>query len=458
VRYGSLFRVPSHGEQYPTCAELHDSLRGRDGDPNKVTGDRAFEVVVVGGGPAGLAAAARAGERGARTALIDENPRPGGQIWRASVEGPTNSDSKTWQARVLRSGVQVLLGIQIVECPEPGLLIGEKDTGGVTIRYSRLILATGARELLLPFPGWTLPNVCAAGGLQSLVKSGLNIRGKRVAVAGSGPLLLAVASYLRQHGAEVVLVAEQTSVSKLASFAFKLCSSPSKVRQALTLKRELSGVPFRESCWPVEARGEGILREVEFRSARGTFSIGCDYLACGFGLVPNLELPRLLGCDVKNGFVAVDERQQTSVKGVHCAGEPTGIAGVDAAVCEGQIAGLSAAGCSDIDESLWKQREHWKRFERTLSSTFELRQELRELCDDNTVVCRCEDVAYARVRGMSSWRSAKLQTRCGMGACQGRTCGASTAFLFGWKTEHARPPAFPTRVETLIARHVSSEK
>ena len=423
-----------------------------------MTGDRRFDVVVVGAGPAGLAAAARAAESGARTALVDENPRLGGQIWRAGIEGPTNSDSNTWQERVLRSGVQVLAGVQIVECPKPGLLIGESDTGSLPIRYSRLILATGARELLLPFPGWTLPNVCGAGGLQSLAKSGLSIRGKRIAVAGTGPLLLAVASYLRQHGAEVVLIAEQTSISKLATFTLSLCSSPEKLRQALALKTELSGVPLRTSCWPVEARGTDALREVEFRGARGKFTIRCDYLAYGFGLVPNLELPRLLGCEVQNGFVVVNRQQETSLRGVYCAGEPTGIAGVDAAVCEGQIAGLAAGGSPDMDGSLLREREHWKKFERALLSTFRLRQELRELCDDNTVVCRCEDVRYGRVRGMGNWREAKLQTRCGMGACQGRTCGASTAFLFGWNTEHTRPPVFPTRVGTLIASHMSSEE
>jgi len=220
----------------------------------------------------------------------------------------------------------------------------------------------------------------------------------------------------------------------------------------------LSGVPLRTSCWPVEARGTDALREVEFRGARGKFTIRCDYLAYGFGLVPNLELPRLLGCEVQNGFVVVNRQQETSVRGVYCAGEPTGIAGVDAAVCEGQIAGLAAGGSPDMEESLLREREHWKKFEMTLLSTFRLRQELRELCDDNTVVCRCEDVRYGRVRGMSNWREAKLQTRCGMGACQGRMCGSSTAFLFGWNTEHTRPPVFPTRVGTLIASHMSSEE
>jgi len=450
--------MPRYGEQHTPCAKLYDALRGWNGDSDKVTAERPFDVVVIGGGPAGLAAAACAAECGARTAIVDDNPRLGGQIWRASIEGPTNGDAKTWQARVLRSGVQVMAGVQIVDCPEPGLIIGESESGSQGIRYSRLVLATGARELLLPFPGWTLPNVCGAGGLQSLAKSGLNLRGKRVAVAGTGPLLLAVASYLRQHGAEIVLIAEQTSLFKLATFTVKLCSSSNKLRQALTLKRELSGIPLRTSCWPVAARGTETFQEVEFRGTRGKFTIACDYLACGFGLVPNLELPRLLGCDVRNGFVEVDARQETSVKGVHCAGEPTGIGGVDAAVCEGQIAGLAAAGCPEVEEGLSKELRHWKRFEEALASTFALRPELRELCDANTVVCRCEDVVYGRVHGMSNWREAKLQTRCGMGACQGRTCGASTEFLFDWKTVHTRPPAFPTRVGTLIAGHASTEE
>lgn len=417
-----------------------------------------FDVVVVGGGPAGMAAAACAAESGARTALFDDNPRLGGQIWRASVDGLTGGDSRSWQLRVQRSAAQIFAGVQIVDCPERGLLIGESDTDSFPIRYSRLILATGARERLLPFPGWTLPNICGAGGLQSLVKSGLDIRGKRVAVAGTGPLLLAIASYLRQHGAEVAIIAEQTSSVKLARFALSLCASPAKLRQAWSLRRELSRIPFRTGCWPVAARGDDALKEVQFQSVRGRFIISCDYLAYGFGLVPNVELPRLLGCDVQDGFVVVDEWQQTSVDGIYCAGEPTGIGGVDAAICEGQIAGLTAAGRAQEARKLFSERARGKRFEELLRSTFELRPELRSLCDAATVVCRCEDVVFRHLEGMRSWREAKLHTRCGMGACQGRTCGTSTEFLFGWQAVHTRPPVFPTRVETLAGEPASSEK
>jgi NADPH-dependent 2,4-dienoyl-CoA reductase/sulfur reductase-like enzyme len=299
--------------------------------------------------------------------------------------------------------------------------------------------------------------VCGAGGLQALVKSGLDIRGKRVAVAGTGPLLLAVASYLRKHGAEIKIIAEQTSLPRLAQFSMRLCSCIPKVQQALKLKRDLSGVQFRVNCWPVAARGDDALREVEFRGPRGKLAMVCDYLACGFGLVPNLELPRLMGCDVRNGFVVVNERQRTSVEGVYCAGEPTGIGGVDAAICEGRIAGLAAVGRSGDATGLLRERQRWKKFEQAMSNAFQLRPELRELCDSTTMVCRCEDVVYGRLQGLRSWREAKLQTRCGMGACQGRTCGLTTEFMFGWQAVQGRPPVFPTRVETLISEPTSVE-
>jgi NADPH-dependent 2,4-dienoyl-CoA reductase/sulfur reductase-like enzyme len=417
-----------------------------------VSGEFQFDVVVVGGGPAGLAAAATAAENGARTALVDDNARLGGQIWRASTHESTNRESENWQLRAVRSGVKTISGDQIEDCPAPGLLIGEGTNSHKNIRYSRLVLATGARELLLPFPGWTLPNVCGAGGLQALVKSGLNIRGKRVAVAGTGPLLLAVASYLRRHGAEIQIIAEQAGISKLGRFSMQLCSSWTKLRQAMKLRQDLLGIPYRTSCWPVAARGEGVLREVEFRGAREGLSISCDYLACGFGLIPNLEVPRLLGCDLRGGFVVVDERQKTSVESVYCAGESTGIGGVDAAICEGRIAGLAAAGRSECETSLLRERARWKSFECALSSAFAIRSELREMCDDATTICRCEDVTCGRLRRMQNWREAKLQTRCGMGACQGRTCGAITEFLFDWHAVHTRPPVFPARVETLIGK------
>ena len=119
-----------------------------------------------------------------------------------------------------------------------------------------MILATGARELFLPFPGWTLPNVMGAGGLQALVKSGLPIEGKSVVVAGSGPLLLAVAALLKKKGAVVRAIAEQAPMSRLVRFGLGLWSEPGKLFQAIGLRQEIGGVRYRAGCWPVEAVGD----------------------------------------------------------------------------------------------------------------------------------------------------------------------------------------------------------
>lgn len=416
------------------------------------------DVVVIGGGPAGIAAATCAAEGGASTLLVDDNPRLGGQVWRSSQSADLPTERGRWIERFKASGCRTLSGTRIVDRLESNLLLADNDEGVRLLEFSKLILATGARELLLPFPGWTLPNVFAAGGLQALVKGGVPVEGKRIVVVGTGPLLLAVASYLRKHRANVLLIAEQASFLRVVNFGTCLLSSPAKLSQALNMALALRGVKFRFGCWPIAARGDEILREVELQSVAGTFTIPCDYLACGYGLVPNLELPLLLGCEVVNGFVAVDEFQQTSIAGIYCAGEPTGIGGVDAALCEGQIAGLAATGRDRQARTLRGARTQAKRFERRLSSTFAIRPELRELCDAGTLVCRCEDVSYGRLQRMTSWREAKLQTRCGMGACQGRTCGAAAEFLFGWHASNTRPPVFPARVETLAMQIAVSQK
>lgn len=411
-----------------------------------------FDVVVIGGGPAGLAAAACAAECGARVALVDDNPDLGGQIWR----GETTSEAAKWRQRVQAAAVQVFCGTRIFHQSEPGRLLAEGQDDLLEMGYRKLILATGARERFLPFPGWTLPNVMGAGGLQALVKSGLPIAGKRVLVAGSGPLLLAVAAYLRQHGAVIAMICEQTSWSCLARFGLALLGEPQKIRQVFGLRKQLAGVPFAANCWPVAARGKKTLEEVVVSRAGKFQTIPCDYLACGFHLVPNTELALLLGCQLRGHFVEVDDFQRTSVGGVLCAGEPTGIGGLELSLVEGQIAGLTAGGQDSSTRQLFKARAKLHKFARTLHRTFALRDELRSLPRAETILCRCEDVPYARVARHSSWRSAKLQTRCGMGPCQGRVCGAAAQFLFQWSPDSVRPPVFPVPVEKLAGIEVDS--
>jgi D-hydroxyproline dehydrogenase subunit alpha len=408
-----------------------------------------FDVLVIGGGPAGIAAAVRAAESGASVAIVDDNPALGGQIWRGAFGESEPAETRYWHDRLQSSKITTLCGYRVFHQPSAEILLAEGRVGLLELRYGKLILATGARERFLPFQGWTLPNVMGAGGLQAVVKSGLSIRGKRVVVAGSGPLLLAVASYLQKHGAKIPIICEQAAWGSLARFSISLLGFPKKIAQALELRRELAGIPLALGSWPMEAHGDTRLESVTISRQGRAESIPCDYLACGFHLVPNLELPILLGCKIEEGYVHVDDLQQTSVPGIYCAGEPTGIGGLESAIVEGQIAGLATTGKSNDARALFSERGRTHRFAKLLDRTFVLRNELKRLSKPETFICRCEDVTFAKLQTHRGWRSAKLHTRCGMGPCQGRICGPATEFLFGWKTESVRPPIFPARVEDL---------
>src|SRR5580658_2665984 len=356
--------------------------------------DAIFDVIVIGAGPAGLAAAARAVESGARVAMVDDTPRPGGQIWRAS------RSPDPW----LRSQVELFSGARVFAAPAPGVLSLERPTDNLQLRYGRLILATGARERFLPFPGWTLPNVMGAGGLQALAKSGLPIAGKKVVIAGSGPLLLAVARYMKTHGANVRLMAEQAPQAAVMRFALSI--PPGKMMQAIALRAGLLGIRYLTGCWPVSAQGQDRLESVTLRRGDRTWTESCDYLACGFGLIPNVELAALLGCRLSATGVEVNGVQETSVKGVYAAGEITGIGGLELSLTEGEIAGFAAAGRAGETKWFAMARESHQRFAAALEKAFAPRAELRELARPETLVCRCEDVSLSRVQACSNWREA----------------------------------------------------
>lgn len=409
----------------------------------------AFDVLVVGAGPAGIAAALSAARSGAHTGLVDDNPLPGGQIWRGGLPATQAPQGRQWLARLDAGQVTVLPGTRVVAPLDQRTLLAESAHETRILQGRRLILATGARELFLPFPGWTLPGVLGAGGLQALVKGGLPIAGKWVVVAGSGPLLPAVAAYLKHQGARVLLIAEQAPWPRLARFAAQLMAHPDKLRQGAGFGRHLRGTPFRAGCWVTAAHGQARLEGVTIRHGTRAQTLACDYLACGFGLIPNTELPATLGCAIQDGAVWVDRRQQTSVAGVYCAGEATGIGGVDLALIEGRIAGYVAAGEPAPAQRLFAARARARRFAAVLAETFAVQDALRTLAAPDTLVCRCEDVPYGQLRDHASWQSAKLHTRCGMGPCQGRVCGAATAVLFGWTQDSVRPPIAPARVESL---------
>lgn len=372
-------------------------------------------IVIVGAGPAGIAAALQVREFGRPVTVIDDNPTAGGQIWRGDLV----------RTRVVGGDLRTGTRVVSIDAAAHTLLVEDAD-GARLMPYSKLILATGSRELLLPFPGWTLPGVFGAGGLQALVKQGLQVAGKRVVVAGTGPLLLAVAALLRAKGANVRLIAEQAPLASLAGFAGALFRRPGKLLQGAGLGWSLAGVPYLPGCWVTSAEGSGQVERVTLRRGSKTFTEECDYAAIGYGLVPNDELRALAGASED---VIVAETGD-----------------VELASLAGAAAGCRAAGRPFDDSALVAARA----FDAALARAFALRPELRELTSPETLVCRCEDVSYTRLTEWGSFRAAKLQTRCGMGPCQGRVCGAAARFLFGWPDTSVRPPAFPARIASLV--------
>jgi D-hydroxyproline dehydrogenase subunit alpha len=418
---------------------------------------RHSDVLVVGAGPAGMAAATAAARGGCSVVVLDDNAAAGGQIWREGVNASSHNEDRAKERRLAEfgaSGARLFAGRRVVDASRSGELTTFAELeGGVSERFTweHLILATGARERFLPFPGWTLPGVFGAGGLQALVKGGFSVAGKRIAVVGSGPLLLAVAAHLRQDGGEIVVLAEQAPLGRLAGFGARLAFNPAKVIQGVRYRAALAGVRYRTGCWPVAAEGADAVTGVRLTDGKRTWTEACDLIACGFHLVPNTELAGLLGCELEGDSVMVDGYQRTSVDNVYCVGEPTGVAGVDAALVQGEIAGLVASGEMAKADRLMRRRDAERAFGEGLDRAFALRAELASLCEDDTIVCRCEDVRYGLLKEQKSWTQAKLQTRCGMGACQGRVCGPALETMFGWRNTSVRPPLFPVPLAALCS-------
>ena len=446
------------------------------------------DVLIIGAGPAGLAAAQAALAAGCEVDLVDDNFQSGGQIWRGGAQ--IQHDPR---AQNLAS---ILTQSERLRCHFQSKLIhisGHKDQFTAVLDHTqtphcanskivakRVIIGTGAREILLPFAGWTLPGVTGAGGLQALVKGGYPVQGKRVVVAGTGPLLLAVAASLVERGAIVTHIVEQSSFSKLNRFAWSLFASPSKLKQAIQLAWKLRRQKYWSDSYVLEAHGKQQLSKITIVKGGVLHEIESDYLACGYGLAPNLEIATGLGCTVNfhdddssaMPNVRVTEMQESSVAGVYCAGETTGVGGVDLSLAEGCIAGYAAA--FSLDKTVIpkqsqdyanrqliaaeKQRRVWQQFARRLQQTFQLRPELKQLCRDDTIVCRCEDVSFSQLQIHSDWRSAKLHTRCGMGACQGRICGNANYVLFGWKRDLGRLPLQATSLNNLLALKEQAEQ
>lgn len=420
------------------------------GDPPPLGHHHTCDLLIVGAGPAGIAAALSAAPSGRAIVLVDDNPATGGQIWRDGPGAGLPPLARRQRDQLARhTNIKVLCGTRVVGLggqPGQAALLLEDAHQGWTQHYQSLILATGARELLLPFPGWTLPGVTGAGGLQALAKSGASLRGQRIVVAGTGPLLLAAAHTAHKAGAHVLRIAEQADWRALLRFAATLRRWPGKVVQAAALFHP----QYRSNSHVLEATGDGRLQQVRLVRAEGEELIHCHRLACGFGLVPNTKLGQMLGCELDaHQALRVNDLLQTNVPHVYAAGECTGIGGSERAQVQGAIAGLAAIGELSRATSLAPDMARWQGFADAVRQHFALRSPLLNLARPDTLVCRCEDVPQAALAACKSWIDAKLHTRCGMGACQGRVCGAATRELYGWQPAPPKHLLTPARIDTL---------
>jgi D-hydroxyproline dehydrogenase subunit alpha len=410
-------------------------------------------VAVVGGGPAGVAAALAASSAGKRVCLLDEGFRPGGQIWRHR-SGQAPPEALRRLAELEAAPVEVLARASVFDAEERGgrwrLALSQAGQRRV-IDAEALVLACGARERLLPFPGWTLPGVLGAGGGQALLKEGLDLQGEPVVVAGTGPLLLPVAASVRKGNGWLQAVLEQAPRARLLGMLPVLATRPAKALQALRLGWR---TPYRPGWWVQEALGETRLEAVRMTNGQREEVVPCRWLFCGFGLVPNLELGRLLGCAGTASALWVDEAQRSSVTGVFAAGEVCGVAGVDAALAEGAIAGLAAAGAwaASAREArrLIQARARGREMARALETIFALRPELRRLPRPDTILCRCEDVPFGAIDPVWGVRETKLCTRAGMGPCQGRVCGPILMQQYGHDLDSVRIPLKAVALSQLI--------
>jgi NADPH-dependent 2,4-dienoyl-CoA reductase/sulfur reductase-like enzyme len=411
--------------------------------------------VVIGAGPAGLAAAAAAAPRRS-VVVLDLDVRPGGQFHRQ----PAGAPPTPLAAECAERGVRMLTGRQVF-LVEPGFTV---HTDGEPVTADAVVIATGAHDRAVPFPGWDLPGVLTAGGAQAMLKGNGVVPGRRIVVAGTGPFLLPVAAGLASAGADVAGVFEANSPTGFARHAGVVARHPDKLAEAARYLAVLARhrVPVRHRHAVSTAHGTDHVNGVtvarvdrNWRPVTGTERrIDCDTVAVGCGFVPRIDVGTALGCATAlvdgSPVLRVDRRQVTSVPGVYAAGEVTGVGGVRLAVTEGRIAGLAASGV-DVPVALDRQRARQRGFADALADVYPVREGWLANLTGDTLLCRCEEVDHDAVRaavtdlGARDARAVKLFTRAGMGWCQGRMCGAAVACAVAAATGGGADPTDLTR-------------
>ncbi len=445
-----------------------------------------YSLVIIGAGPAGLSAAVAAAEQGVDVAVLDEQPAPGGQIYRAT-ESVSDKRAQLLGDEYLRGRklVAAFRDAEVDYFPETQVwsLSRKREIGLLRadtpkmISADQVLLASGAMERPVPFPGWTLPGVMNAGAGQIMFKAHGIVPAKGLVLAGSGPLLLLLAWQYLHAGVKVQAILDLTPMRnhlRALPHLPRALLAQHYLTKGLIYKQELkrAGISTLHNVSELRAEGKEQLEAVSYRHRRGQHRIETDLLLVHFGVIPHTHLARAAGCE--HGW---DKQQQcwrpqldkwgnTSIDGILIAGDGTGIGGARTAEHAGRLAAFQishAVGRIDAKERhrLARNDRKWMREELHirpfLEGFFHIPGKLLRVPDDDTIVCRCEEVTAGEIRkavadGHTDSNQVKFLTRCGMGACQGRQCAEAvahiTAAASGQKVSQdglyrSRPPVTP---------------
>lgn len=466
------------------------------------------DVLIVGAGPAGLAAAQAATESGLEVVIVDERKSAGGQYFKqpgsAFAVDAGRLDGQFREGRELAESARTAGAVLIPEATVWGAFAGQDDSEGsrpyrvevvtpqrrLTIRPRRLVLACGAYERGVPFPGWTLPGVITTGAAQTLLRASQVTPGKRVLIAGNGPLNLQVAGELSAVGVEVVAlveVAPSPRLSAVGALAAMALASPRLVvdgiKHTLALRRHRVPVMYRHALIRVEGAGRAeraVVARIDYdgRPVSGTErGYDVDAVCMGYGFLPQSEFARALGCrhayDSVRGGLAVerDDDGRTSRRDIFVVGDAGGLGGARIAMSQGTLAGLAVSrdlGCNLDAQALHSEKDarrslhRHRRFQRALWFLYRGPLLVDQLATADTLVCRCEGVSKGTLIAMAEEAGAagalKRLSRAGMGRCQGRYCGPVIAGMLrqraGTSLEETdffapRPPFRPVPVGSL---------
>jgi len=474
--------------------------------------DSQFDLVVIGGGPAGIAATSTAASFGLKVAIIDERATFGGQIFKRLGEGfaiQSPDDLGKDYARGARlideldqPRISEFTATTVLTIEANQIITSHPVEGVRSFNPKALVIAPGAYDRPVVFPGWTLPGVMTAGAVQTLVKTQQISPGKRIFFAGSGPLALAFSAQLIKYGAPVFKVIESApfpSPAKLLGLLssvngnWDLAGDALRYRSTLLSKR----VPFHYGRIIIKAEGSGRVEEVtharvdrDWNPIPGTEVVeSADTLCLGYGFFPSHELFRLLDCnfdydETRGGFTVAKDHwgltESSSPIPIYAVGDGTGVTGSYSAEAQGRLAGLHIAnhlGSLSTTErdtqskGFLKELNQRNKFQRAINKMFEVKQGIYQLADANTVICRCESVKAKEIDPVidstCDLSVVKSYSRAGMGLCQARNCQRQIAAMIAKRHDRSiseinfqtpRMPVKPVEIGKIADPSIREEK